>query len=356
MPTIEIYNGKEVIAVRKVIQTDDAGLFRAELPVFNSALLFRRSADTLEGQWHNYNKDNYSLPFKAIRGVKERFLATTTPQTTLAPRWKVTFSPGQEDAYPAIGKFEMDATGYTTGTFLTETGDYRFLAGHFDGARLQLSCFDGAHAFLFDARLQKDGQLMGTFFSGNHWQEPWIATPDETYQLADMQTLTTLKEGYTSLSFRFPNIEGDTIQYDSTDFQGKVTIVEISGSWCPNCMDASRFLQSLYEEYQSEGLEVLALDYELVDDFEKFQENERRLRQDLSLTYPVLFGGKASKTEAAQTLPMLNHIMSYPTLVFIGKDGEVRSIHTGFSGPGTGEEYDNYVQQTRQLVQRLLRE
>lgn len=356
LPILEIHNGEEVIVVKEVLETDAPERYQANLPVFNSHLVFDVINDTLVGTWQNNNKKDYILPFRAVRGIDWRFAKAAPPTTELANRWKVTFSPSTEDAYDAVGKFYTDDNGRTTGTFLTETGDYRFLEGRFDGNQLQLSCFDGAHAFLFDARIQADGQLSGVFYSGKHWQEPWVATPSEDFQLADMQTLTSLKDGYESIAFAFPNIEGDTVRYDSTAFMGKVTIVEISGSWCPNCMDAGRFLQDLYAQHQDEGLEVLAIDYELMDDFEVFKENERRLRRDLGLTYPVLFGGLAQKGIAAQTLPMLNHILSYPTLIFIGKDGKVRTIHTGFSGPGTGEEYTQYVAQTRQLVQRLLRE
>lgn len=355
-PVLEIHNGEEVISVTDIVATDEPNAFQANLPVFNSKLNFKVVNDTLIGNWQNNNKKDYVLPFRAVRGIDWRFAKGEKPSSGLAKRWKVMFSPDTEDAYPAVGKFYTDADGHTTGTFLTETGDYRFLEGHFDGSRLQLSCFDGAHAFLFDARLLEDGQLSGVFYSGKHWQEPWTATPNEDFQLTDMKTLTYLKEGYQSISFAFPNSKGDTVRYDSTMFKGSVTIVEISGSWCPNCMDAGRFLQDLYEEHKDEGLEVLAIDYELINDFDVFKENERRLRRDLGLTYPMLFGGFAQKGVAGQTLPMLNHILSYPTLIFIGKDGNVRTIHTGFSGPGTGEEYTQYVAQTHQLVQRLLHE
>lgn len=358
LPILEIHNGEETIEVTDLIKVDDnLPSFQAQLPIFNSQLEFQWMNDTLIGVWRNNNKKDYVLPFKAVRGIRWRFAEGQRPTQGLAERWKVTFSPDKEkDSYPAIGKFYTDTHGRTTGTFVTETGDYRFLEGHFDGKKLQLSCFDGAHAFLFDAQLQADGQLVGMFHSGKHWKEPWIAVPSTDFQLADMQTLTFLKEGYESISFAFPDVKGDTVRYDSTKFKGSVTIVEISGSWCPNCMDAGRFLQELYTEYQDQGLSIIAIDYELKDDFESFRESAERLHHDMGLTYPILFGGLSQKQKAAQTLPMLNHILSYPTLIFIGRDGKVRMIHTGFSGPGTGEEYTQYVTQTRQLVQRLLHE
>jgi thiol-disulfide isomerase/thioredoxin len=357
MPIFRIQNGEEVIEATTITRdTTDATRFTITLPVFNSTITARLQGQTLVGQWHNHSKKEYSLPFKATYGSAQRFLNTQAPSQPLAKRWKVTFSPNTADAYPAIGLFEVAPDGKATGTFLTETGDYRYLSGHFDGSLLQLSCFDGAHAFLFKATLDEQGDLQGRFWSGKHWQEPWVASPNNDFQLANMQNLTRLKEGYDYLEFAFPDMNGDTVVYDSSRYQDKVTIVQISGSWCPNCMDASRFLVQLYQNYKAKGLHIVAIDYELQNNFDLFRANEQKLRKDLNIGYPVLFGGIAQKTEASKTLPMLNKIISYPTSIFIDKKGEVRAIHTGFAGPGTGDIYANYIQKTETFVQELLAE
>ncbi len=357
LPTFLIHNGEETIKATEVTRDPSSPRsFTINLPVFNSTITARLKNDTLTGKWNNYAKKDYSIPFRAIHGSTERFLTTQAPTQQLAKRWKVTFSPNTPDAYPAVGLFDVAADGRTTGTFLTETGDYRYLAGHFDGQQLQLSCFDGAHAFLFKATLNENGDLQGRFWSGKHWQEPWSATPSQDFELADMQSLTYLKEGYEHLTFAFPDMTGDTVVYDSSRFKDRVTIVQISGSWCPNCMDASRFLSQLYQEYQEKGLEIVAIDYELYNNFKLFQTNERKMRRDLGINYPVLYGGVANKAEASKTLPMLNQILSYPTSIFVDKKGKVRAIHTGFSGPGTGAIYDNYTRKTEAFVNDLLAE
>lgn len=357
LPTFIIQNGEETIEVTDIKRdATSPRIFTISLPVFNSTIDARLQGDTLTGKWNNYAKKDYTLPFRAVKGSTERFLNNQAPSTSLAKRWKVTFSPNTPDAYPAVGLFEVETSGRTTGTFLTETGDYRYLEGHFDGQVLQLSCFDGAHAFLFKATLDEQGDLQGRFWSGKHWQEAWSATPSTDFQLADMQSLTYLKEGYEQLAFAFPDMSGDTVVYDSSKFKDQVTIVQISGSWCPNCMDASRFLGQLYQEYQEKGLNIVAIDYELYNNFKLFQTNERKLRRDLSIEYPVLFGGVANKEEASKTLPMLNSILSYPTSIFVDKKGKVRAIHTGFSGPSTGDIYSKYVRETEALVQSLLAE
>ncbi|MGH1338099.1 MAG: TlpA family protein disulfide reductase [Aureispira sp.] len=357
LPTLIIQNGEETIEITEIVQdSSNPKAFVFDLPVFNATITASLDENTLVGQWNNYAKKDYSLPFRAEHNSTKRFLETTAPTTPFAKRWKVMFSPNTPDAYPAVGLFEVESNGRTTGTFLTETGDYRFLEGHFDGQFLQLSCFDGAHAFLFNATLNEAGELHGRFWSGSHWKEAWMATPSEEFQLADMQSLTYLKEGYEQLEFAFPDMTGDTVVYDSSVFKNQVTIVQISGSWCPNCMDASRFFGQLYQSYQSKGLEIVAIDYELQNSFELFKTNESKLRRDLKIDYPVLFGGLANKKEASKTLPMLNHILSYPTAIFVDKKGKVRAIHTGFSGPGTGDIYRKYIRETEAFIQQLLAE
>ena len=69
-----------------------------------------------------------------------------------------------------------------------------------------------------------------------------------------------------------------------------------------------------------------------------------------------LYAGYSGKEEAQQTMPMLNHIMSYPTMIIIGRDGAVRRIHTGFSGPGTGQYYDEFKREFSTFVNTLLAE
>ena len=67
--------------------------------------------------------------------------------------------------------------GRVTGTFLTETGDYRYLEGVVDGDSLKLSCFDGSHAFLFHAALDQDS-FRGRFWSGTHWDRALGRVPE----------------------------------------------------------------------------------------------------------------------------------------------------------------------------------
>lgn len=358
---LTIINAEERIQVTDITIGDDDQV-SIKLPVFDSEIKAKLQkgndgTTTLLGAWHNYNKKDYGIAFEAKYSDQTRFhnttLKTKKPTQTVEGKWEVMFSPNTEDAYPAMGIFEQTLEGKVSGTFLTETGDYRYLEGIFDGENLQLSCFDGAHAFLFEATWA-DEKLKGKFYSGKHWEEPWVAERKEEVKLAKMDTLTYLKAGYKRLEFSFPDLNNKMVSLSDPKFQNKAVIVQILGSWCPNCMDETRFLVELYEQYHEQGLEIIGIDYEVINRFEKFEENITKLKKDLNIPYTMVFGGAAKKTEASKTLPMLNHIMSYPTAIFIDRQGHIQKIHTGFAGPGTGVYYEDYKKATVKLVDSLL--
>ena len=121
-------------------------------------------------------------------------------------------------------------------------------------------------------------------------------------------------------------------------------------------MDETAYLVSLYNKFQPEGLEVVSLAFEKSDKLQTNKRSLERLRGHFGIPYPLLMAGRASKKEAAQKLPMLNHVLSFPTTIFIDRNGNVRRIHTGFSGPGTGEYYQEFVDETDDFVLRLLLE
>jgi len=76
----------------------------------------------------------------------------------------------------------------------------------------------------------------------------------------------------------------------------------------------------------------------------------------MGVEYPVLFAGTNDRTSAAKSLPMLNHILGYPTTIFIDKKGNVRKIHTGFSGPATGNDYTRFKESFIRFIDKLIAE
>jgi thiol-disulfide isomerase/thioredoxin len=348
-----IQNAEEKIVVKDIVYNgSNVSIY---FPVFSTYVEAVIKDNNLEGYWINPEKKDYKIPFFAQHGRNERFAAAE--KTALADvngKWEVTFSPGTENAYKAIGLFKQQ-NHKVTGTFLTETGDYRFLEGQMEEDSLKLSCFDAAHAFLFTANVKKDSIFNGIFYSGKHWNESWVAVRNDNFVLSDSDTLTYLTKGYEKLDFNFPDEKGIITSLSDADYKNKAIIVQIMGSWCPNCMDESVYLSEVYSKYKSKGLEIIAIDYEIRNDFEVFKRNVARMKEDLGINYKIVFGGTSKKSEAAKTLPMLNHIMSYPTTIFIDRKGKIKKIQTGFNGPGTGKIYEDYKKSTNKLIEKILK-
>lgn len=354
---VEFINGDEKISVKDV--TIEGNKITINDPVFNTWFEGEIiNSTTIEGNWFKDSK-KYKIPFEAKHGKSERFpkpeALTASTSNGISGKWEVDFSKGNpDDHYKAIGQFTQDGN-WLSGTFMTETGDYRFLQGNFYNDSAYLSCFDGAHLFLFKAQLRNDS-LFGTFWSGTHWEEPWVAFRNEAFELTNPDSLTFLKEGYDKLSFSFPDLNGNNVSLDDDKYQGKVVIVNIMGPWCPNCKDETAYLTQLYKNNKDNGLEIIALSFDKSEDYEVAKQTAAKIKKHFGADYDFLIAGKANKIEAARALPMLNHVMSYPTTIFIDRAGTIRKIRTGFYGPGTGNYYDRYVEQTNDFVAKLLAE
>jgi len=323
------------------------------LPIFNTALIGKLNGEEITGTYFDYSRrGDYEIPFSASRTFETRFDISQPASAKASGKWRVEFSPGSDNSYVAIGEFEQSGN-QATGTFLTTTGDYRYLDGNVVGDSLFLSCFDGSHVFLFKAKIDGD-KISGDFWSGTHWQENWVGERDEDAELPNPNELTFLKPGHSKLDFSFENMNGETVSLSDERYEDKVVIVQLMGSWCPNCMDETAYLVQLHEKFHPQGLEVISLAFEKSDNKETNLRSLQRLREHFSIPYEILLAGKASKKEAAAKLPMLNHVLSFPTSIFINREGQVRRIHTGFSGPGTGEYYQEFVEETDRFVTQLL--
>lgn len=304
------------------------------------------------GFWINYNKSgNYRIPFKAKLG---EYIAEEKANIQIDGRWEMYFSPLTNDQESAVGIFEQK-DNKVIGTVLTETGDYRFLEGTVEGSHFYLSAFDGTHAFLLTGSY--DGtNMMGTFFSGKHYQTPFTGKLNPSFELRNADSLTYLKDQHSRVSFTLQDIQGNNYSFPNKETEGKVVIIQIMGTWCPNCMDETKYYKELYEKYHDQGLEIISIGYEAAPTFETQAEKIKRLKERHNLAFTFLVGGKANKSLASEHFKMLNEVISFPTSIYIGRDGLVKRIHTGFNGPGTGQYYIEYVEKTNALIEALLKQ
>ncbi|WP_210465458.1 peroxiredoxin family protein [Rufibacter roseolus] len=350
-----LINGDERILINEISNAQDS--VRLQMHIFDAALIAKVKDGKLSGRWERKDQaEPYSLPFTAELGNTSRFSQNPSkPNLDVTGKWEVTFTEDGGKTYPAIGEFVQKGNALT-GTFLTTTGDYRYLQGEVDGNKLKLSAFDGAHAFLFQATGQENGTLKGDFYAGKSGHETWTAKRNENFKLASADTLTYLKPGYERLDFSFPDLNGKKVSLSDPQFKGKVVVAQIFGSWCPNCMDETKFLAPWYEKNKSRGVEVVGLGYEVSPEFDKAKVRVEKMRDRLQVPYTLLIGGTKDKELVAKSLPALNHVLSFPTTIFIDKQGKVRKIHTGFSGPGTGKYYDEFVQEFNKTIDELVAE
>lgn len=327
------------------------------LYIFDASLRLKRlDPNHLSGYYIKHDADNYQLPIEARPG-KGRFEVDGEAQN-LSGKWEMQIVDREGKNTKAVGVFETQANGKLTGSILTATGDYRFLEGTVANNKLFLSTFDGAHAYLMQADIEPETQAIenGEFWSGKGGFYTFSGQKNEQASLADPDKLTYLKEGYERLDFRFPNLEGEMVGLTDPRFLDKVVIVQLFGTWCPNCMDETLFLADWYKENSSRGVEIVGLAYEAKDDFDYAVKRVQRMIDKMKPGYPFLIAGTNDKEEAAKTLPMLNQVVAFPTMIILDRKGNIAYIHTGFSGPGTGVYYQDFVTSFNTKMDRLLSE
>ena len=201
--------------------------------------------------------------------------------------------------------------------------------------------------------------IAGYFYSGKSGEEKWLGDLKNkpNVKLPDANTLTALKPGQKRLDFKFPNIfEGGAISPTDPKYKGKVVVVQILGSWCPNCMDETNFLAPWYEKNKSRGVEIIGLGYERSPDQKLAAARLLKMRERFNITYDLAVAGVSNKDSAAKSLPQLAQVLAFPTTIFLDKKGEVRKIHIGFSGPGTGKYYQQEITEFNQTIDKLLKE
>jgi thiol-disulfide isomerase/thioredoxin len=354
-PRLVLLNAGERLVLDEVVAQNDS--LKIVAHIFEAAVLVKVSPTGLNGYWIKSlaGREIYRLPLSAQPGPRQRFFPPgDAVGSQVGGTYEVVFSTNEGKTTPAVGVFEQK-NDLVTGTFLTATGDYRYLEGQLWGDSLFLSAFTGESAYLFRAKVAGE-QLSGEFWSGKAGHSTWAARRNPAAQLPDADKLTYLKPGFDRLAFTFPDLDSQWVSLADPRFKGKVVVVQILGSWCPNCMDEIGFLAPFYQKNKDKGLEIVGLAYERSPHLAQAKPRIEKMKQRLGVAYPVLFAGSNDKAAASASLPMLNQVLAFPTTILIDRAGRVRRIHTGFAGPGTGKYYLEWVEEFDRLVAKLLKE
>lgn len=333
-----LINGDEKIQIEDAYIGRDLGTakdtLRLNMTAYDTYMDGFYEENFIEGYWIVNYKENYRIPYIITYGQQHRFISKPVKNTKdFSGKWKVVFD-YDGDPYEAIGEFKQDGNDLS-GTFLTETGDFRYLDGNAFGDKMRLSVFDGSHAFLFSGSMDQD-TIYGEFRSGKHYKTNWYGVKDESFSLKDPNQMTK-SDHSKAIDFSFPDTKGNTVKLTDTAYEGKVKLVSIMGTWCPNCKDETAYLKTLKQNPKYKDVEIISIAFERYRDQSKALAVLDNYKEIMSFDWPLLLGGYADKKETGETFDFLDKIYSYPTLLFIDGDNKVQHIHTGFSGPATSK-------------------
>ncbi|MET0463659.1 MAG: TlpA disulfide reductase family protein [Chitinophagaceae bacterium] len=321
------------------------------LDQFDNELAFKINGNKLDGVLRKIDGSGTPMKVTAEKGKLYRFpLNGSEPTGDISGTYDIVS--GSKDS--TVGLFTQNGRKLSA-TFLSITGDSRYLDGIVDGNKFYLSSFIGSGVSYYQGTFNSDGTLTGEQVTARSARQ-FTGRENDEAKLPDLYSLTYLKQGYSRFDFSFPDINGKKISLSDEKYKGKAVIVAITGSWCPNCMDETAFLSPWYKKNKSRGVEIVAIHYERKDDPAFVKNAIGRYKKKFDIRYDQVFGGLADKQLVANSLPSLNTFLSFPTTIFINRKGEVSKIHTGYTGPATGKFYAEFVKEFNQEVDHLLAE
>jgi len=321
-----------------------------EMADYAATITAEQRGDSLTGVYRNVgNRGPRTIPFRAARG---RWPESRAPKA-LAGRWDASFF-SDFGSSPRVFELRNGADGFE-GTMISNTGDYGHFAGRVWGDSFSLAHFDGSFVYLLTGALHGD-TLRGVFHAGLRTQTNWIAFRSTGAPHLGQPTELTTADTTAPFRFAFPDLQGHVVTNRDPRFAGKVVLVDIFGTWCPTCHDQAPSLVRLYRKYHDRGLEIVGLAYEVTGDTAVDARQVRRYRDKFRIGFPLLLAGINDTDAAGATLPQLHGFTSFPTTVFLARDGRVRRVHAGFYGPATGAQHERLQREFEEEIERLLRE
>lgn len=359
---VQSKSGKQVAYFINADERFEAGTVRhagdslfVSLDQFDNELAFKIVDGRLTGVLRRQDQSGQPLALEADKDKNYRFAPNKmAPVKDLSGTYDMVIQSAEGKNEKAVLLLTQMGSKLS-GTVLRVTGDSRYLEGVVEGSDFYLSSFIGSSPSYYKGGISDDGKLKGEIISVRGGSTSFIAAVDDNAALPDPYTLTYLKDGYTSLDFSFPDVNGKKISLSDPKFKNKVVVITITGTWCPNCIDEAAFLAPWYKTNKARGVEAIAIHYERKTDSAFVQKVLSRFRTKFDIQYDQLIAGTADKQFVASSLPALNTFLSFPTIIFIDKKGKVAKIHTGYSGPATGHYYDQFVKEFNEEVDGLLR-
>ena len=334
-----------------------------EYDFLNTTLELRLAGGALAGTYRNNRAGARPQDVRMRRFVPAAIADDNTP--ALAGNWEMRRNADEVTAprdTRTWNVFLRQSGAELSGTILRVDGDVGTLVGRWQSGKLVLSHFAGERPNLFEATRNSDGTLAVTLNGNAHYL---VVRSNEARakgipEPPDPSRYTNVKDPTAPFHFAFPDLTGKLVSDTDADLRGKVMILAIGGSWCPNCHDEAPFLSELYRDYRARGLEIVALMFENDPDPKVYRPRVQSFIKRHAAQYPMLFAGTTLPTPTSKTiadaLPQLVNFGAYPTTMYLGRDGRVRSVHAGFPSAATGAEHVRLKQEVRELIERLLTE
>jgi peroxiredoxin len=342
--TIYLLNAEERFETSRPTQKGDTVLIPFDQ--FDTELAVKVGDKQLTGFFRKKDHTGRTIPVDATFGQTYRFDDRgEKPAGDISGKYDITFKSesGKEDK--AVGLFKQKGNRLYA-TFMRITGDSRYLEGIVAGNQFFLSSFIGGGAAYYTGTFDNTGQIAAKNFTG---------VKNEAAALPDPYKLTYLKEGYKTFDFSLPDVDGKKISLKDDKYKNKVVIVTITGTWCPNCIDEAGFLAPWYKKNKHRGVEAIGIHYERKVDPVYVKTAIGNFKKRYGIEYDEVFGGLVDKKVVAESFPALNTFLSFPTILFIDKQGNVAKIYTGFTGPATGIYYQQFIKDFNQEVDHLLK-
>lgn len=243
-------------------------------------------------------------------------------------------------------------------SILRVDGDTGALNGTYKDGKWILSHFDGSRPGVMELSLLKDGSLEIKQEGGRAGNRliayrTEVARARNIAEPEDYTTHTTMRDPNEVFTYKFPDVNGNILSNEDPKFKGKVVLAIVTGTWCPNCHDEAQYLVQLYAKYHDKGLEIVALDFEEPEQQDTLTRVHAFIRQ-YHVPYPYLIAG--APAEMWEKVPQAVNLNTWPATLFVGRDGRVKHIHTGFASPASGEFNEQLKQEFTSTIEKLLSE
>ncbi|MCF6352730.1 MAG: TlpA family protein disulfide reductase [Cyclobacteriaceae bacterium] len=347
---VTLINAKERIIIENAVIKSDSIFI--PMFVFDTYIKAKIEGNTMVGVWHKNYKPHADTKFTAAYN-QPRFSKKSSKINSIKPTWDIIFKQPNGQTSKAIGLFAQH-NNRVTGTIATQVGDFRYFEGVTYNDSIRISSFDGVHAFLMTGAF-KNGNWSGVFHYEDGYSEKWTSTYNSEATLTNPFSLITVEPQTHKPYYDILTAGGQYNAIDTDELDGKVVIIQLMGTWCPNSLDQTNYLTHWYREVDQNNIVLMAVTYE-PGNKEYSQKRIDSYSKSLNIPYAMYIGGSMSKGQAALAFPNMGKVNAFPTLVIIDKQGYIRYIHSYFNGPATGRYYLKFIEEFNAKVNELLSE